>query len=432
MRFDGSTVAVELSGGLCTASGRSYICVVARDVESRLQAEEARARADARRADSARLDSLAVFAGEMAHDFNDVLTGLLGQTSLALARVSTSSPAYRHIKAAEAAALRAVGLTDELQMCAGKGRAAPSTFDLNGLVEEMEEQLHGCVGQGVELRMSLAAVLPAIEADPAHIRRMIQHVVVELADDDQESDERRTLWLTTGASYVDQGFLREAELGERLAPGSYVWLEVRDPARTLDEAGRRRLFDPTSDPSTPGRGFGLAAALGVLRAHGGAIRASSDADRGLTLRVLLPASSRAAEELSQPPGFAAAARGAVLVVDDDDTAREAIREMVEQAGYMALTAPDGDAAIDLCRRNEVRFAAALVDASMPGVDGGEVLREFRRLNPDLPVVVMSGYPEQDAADRGALEGAAGFLQKPFGVRRLVERLTELLPQTTVH
>jgi len=233
--------------------------------------------------------------------------------------------------------------------------------------------------------------------------------------------------ISTGVMDCDQNYLRETWLDENLPAGQYVFLEVADSGCGMDKATLERIFEPFFTTKFTGRGLGMAAVLGIVRGHKGAIKIYSEVGKGTTFKVLFPATSKPAvlfDHEQSLPQFEGS--GLVLLVDDDETVRSIGRSMLEELGFEVLTANDGRDALSVYEQQFEKIRFVLMDLTMPHLDGEQAFREMRRLNTAVKVILSSGYNEQDVAQRFIGKGLSGFLKKPYQLSILQEAIRKLL------
>jgi PAS domain S-box-containing protein len=389
------------------------------DVTERKRAEQALAYAQ-------KLESLGVLAGGIAHDFNNLLVGVMGNAGLALREMSVSSAARRYILDIEMASQRAADLTRQMLAYSGKGQLSVQTFDLSQAVEEITRLLEAAIPRNVILKFDLARDLPAVEADSVQIRQVAMNLILNAAEAIGEASGIVTV--ATGAVEADSEYLATSFLQERPVEGLYVFLEVSDTGCGMDSATREKIFDPFFTTKFTGRGLGLAAVLGIVRAHQGSIKVYSEPGRGSTFKVLLPASAQLFIETvpAVPAQNAWRGEGTVLVVDDEPTVRAVAKRVLEQQGFSVLTAADGEEGLALFKQRQAEIALVLLDMTMPKLSGEEAYREMRRVQPDVCVVLSSGYNEHDATTRFSGKGLAGFLQKPYSPSELLSKVRGVL------
>ena len=392
----------------------------------RKQAEEERARLEAQLQEAQKLESLGILAGGIAHDFNNLLTGVLGNASLALRRLSPGSPARDRVQQIEKAALRAADLTNQLLAYSGKGRFVVTPLDLSNLVEEMTHLLSTTLSKDAVLDHDLARNLPAIEADATQVRQIIMNLITNASE--ALEDKNGTIMLSTGVMDPGKQLPGDISSNEDLRQGPYVYLDVTDTGVGMDEETKEKMFDPFFTTKFAGRGLGLAAVLGIVRGHDGAIQVDSRRGGGTTIRVLFPATDKLAEEVVSKPESSVEWRGSgsVLVVDDEEGVREVTTLMLQAAGFDVLTANDGREGVEALRKHSEKIVAVLLDMTMPNMDGETAFPEIRRLKSDVPVILMSGYNEHEATSRFAGKGLAGFIQKPYGHMDLIGKLRQVL------
>jgi CheY-like chemotaxis protein len=320
------------------------------------------------------------------------------------------------------ASQRAADLTRQMLAYSGKGQLSVQSFDLSQAVEEITRLLEAAIPRNVILKFDLARNLPAVEADSVQIRQVAMNLILNAAE--AIGDASGMVTVSTGAVEADSDYLATSYLHERPVEGLYVFLEVSDTGCGMDALTREKIFDPFFTTKFTGRGLGLAAVLGIVRAHKGSIKVYSEPGRGSTFKVLLPASPELYVQL--PPAAQAPSAwrssGTVLVVDDEPTVRAVAKRVLEQQGFDVITAVDGEQGLEMFREQADAIKLVLLDMTMPKLSGEEAFREMRSLRPDVRVVLTSGYNEQDATNRFAGKGLAGFLQKPFQFVTLRDRL----------
>jgi PAS domain S-box-containing protein len=394
---------------------------IARDVTDRRRSAEEQLRLEAKAQQAEKLESLAKLAAGIAHDYNNLLTGVLGNASLALRELESGSPARGKLRQIESAGERAATLSDQLLAYAGEDQLALRTVEINDLVTGMRPELQEVVPGRVELEFHLKDGLPPIEVDPAQLRQVILNLLRNACE--SVGDERGVVTLRTSKVWADRSFFEGAFLDEGQPAGDYTILDVSDSGCGVDEEMRVRLFDPFFSTKGPGRGLGLATALGIVRAHRGAIKVFSRVGRGTTVEVLLPASTRRLEAVPEVEDLERwKGRGKILVVDDELLVREVAKDILEQHDFEVLTAGDGREAVEVYRQHGEVIRAVLLDLTMPGMGGEQASREIRNLDPRAVVLLMSGF----SIKRVEGEGLAGFLHKPFRPDDLVRKIKEVL------
>ena len=396
------------------------------DITERKQTEERQKNFEAKLQQAQKLESLGVLAGGIAHDFNNLLMGVLGNAEIALLELPPESPARGDLQHITTAALRAAELTKQMLAYSGKGKFVVQGLHLSKLVEEMAELLQVSISKKVVLKYNFGDKLSTIEADAAQIRQVVMNLIINAAE--AIGEKSGVVTVSTSVIEADRSYLSETYLDENLPEGYYVCLEVADTGCGMDEQTRQKIFDPFFTTKFTGRGLGLAAVLGIVRGHGGALKIYSQPQRGTTFKLLFPSSQQPVEEAVGPSATEQEWRGSgvILVVDDEETVRIAAKIMLERRGFTVLTAEDGRAALEVFRSRVDEIVVVLLDLTMPRLDGEETFRELRRIRPDVRVIISSGYNEQETTSRFAGKGLAGFLQKPYGIRPLGEKIRQVL------
>jgi PAS domain S-box-containing protein len=400
-------------------SGKTIgIIAICRDITEHKQSEEAVRRTQ-------KLESLGLLAGGVAHDFNNLLVAILGQTALGLSRLPADSPSRANLEKAVRAAERAADLTRQMLAYSGRGHFQVTTVDLNALILDNLHLFEAAVPKNVRLRSELEPSLPWIDADVGQIQQVVMNLITNAAE--AIGDRPGTVTVTTGHRVVGRG--DEAlwrHTGEPLAPGTYLTLEVQDDGQGMAPAVRERIFDPFFTTRFTGRGLGLAAVLGIVRGHKGGLQVESEAGKGTLFRLVFPRSQRSpvAREPATPPALAAA--GTVLVIDDEEVVREAVADALESEGIRYRLAPDGASGVSVLREHRREIGLVLLDLSMPGRSGEETFAELRKVDDRVPVVLSSGFAEEEARRRFAARDLAGFLQKPYRFPTLVAEVKRCL------
>jgi two-component system, cell cycle sensor histidine kinase and response regulator CckA len=423
------------NSALRDAGGRlvSFLSLV-EDVTERVEAEETTHAAAVERAaierklqDTQKLESLGVLAGGIAHDFNNLLTGVLGNASLARSELDPDSRTQPCLEQIELAATRAAELCRQMLAYAGKGRFLVRTLDLNQIVRETTDLLRVSISKNVVISYDLAHTLPAILADGTQMRQIVMNLVINAGE--AYGDAPGVVRLKTGVMRADRAYFEGAHLAPDLPEGDYVFLEVADEGCGMTPEVMARIFDPFFTTKFTGRGLGLAAVLGIVRGHNGAMKVSSQPGSGTAFRVLLPLAAGPAE--TAPPAVPAPARwrgkGVALVIDDEELLRAIAKRMLESIGFSVVIAADGAGGVEKFAANAPAISVVLLDLTMPRMDGEAALRELLRIREDARVVLMSGYTEQEAVARFAGQSLAGFLQKPFTLADLRQKLQQVLP-----
>jgi PAS domain S-box-containing protein len=425
LRRDGTTFLAEVQARTLSHEGQSTRVTVIRDITARKRAEaEQRALAEQVQ-QTQRLQSLGVLAGGVAHDFNNILTVISNEVTLAKREVEKGGV---HLDAIALAAERATDLCHQMLAYAGKARLEREPVELSALVAEMSNMLEASISKKVTLERHLAPGLPALRGDATQIRQIVMNLVLNASE--AVSAPQGSIRVTTGSGgYSAEDFARSAAGG---APkgGPYVWLEVSDDGVGMDPATLGRLFDPFFTTKFLGRGLGMAAVLGIVRSHEGAIDVQSTRGSGTKVRVFFPVTAADAPAV-KPEVAAEKARGegVVLLVDDEKNVRLSTELLLRDLGFDVVAARDGLEAIDLFRSQSDRLSAVLLDFSMPRMDGIETMRELRRIAPQVPVVLMSGFGstplEQQARSPDAPDAV---LPKPYRSERLLETLRSVMVQ----
>jgi len=380
-----------------------------------------------------KLESLGVLAGGIAHDFNNLLVAMVGNAELALLEIPRESPVRRYVADIGETAQQAADLANQMLAYSGRGRFIVEELNISRVIREMQSLLSASISKKVILRYELAEQAPPVMADVVQLRQVIMNLVANASDAIDGRDGQVTI--RTGVVDADREYLESAFLDESLPEGEYVFLEVGDTGNGMSVETQKRIFDPFFTTKFTGRGLGLAAVLGIVRGHKGAIRVYSQLERGSTFKLLFPCSrsSRAAEPPKDNRIVDWTTSGRILVADDEERVLVLVERVLKRAGLEAVLAVDGEEAVRLFRTSPRAYRAVLLDLTMPRMDGEEAFNELSRISPQTPLLMMSGYHESEVLPRFAGKKIAGFLQKPFRPQELLGQLRVALgedPGTT--
>ncbi len=404
------------------------LCGTHLDITERVEAEAERRRLEAQVQHAQKLESLGVLAGGIAHDFNNLILVILGNAELALGD-RPEPPSVRHfLDEIRTAATRASELTNQMLAYSGKGRFVVEQLHLNTLVDEIARLLEVSIPKKTDLRFALADASPIVEVDATQIRQVVMNLVTNAADALEGGSGVVTL--TTGAMDAGRDYLAKSYVDDHLPAGRYAFLEVHDTGCGMDAATRQRLFEPFFTTKAAGRGLGMAAVLGIVRGHNGTISVRSTAGRGSTIRVLLPLSAgtdtRDQPAAIKPRADLEFAGTTVLAVDDEPDVRRLLVLILKRLGLDVLEASDGDEAVAMYVKHQDTIGLVMLDLTMPRMDGAEAATALRALNPDVKIVLSSGYNANAAEDQSTLEGQLPFLKKPYTVAALKAALRSAL------
>jgi len=371
-----------------------------------------------------KLESLGLLAGGIAHDFNNLLAALQGNLSVAQAMLPRRSPVQVQHQNMERIIQRTTGLAEQMLAYSGKGRFEERMIDLNEVIKDMANLVAVSLPKKTALDYRLAPALPPIWADPVQIQQVILNLVINAGD--AIGDQVGSICLHTEQLELDRRFLEQLCPGQPLQPGGYVALTVQDSGCGIAPEALPRIFDPFFTTKDQGRGLGLAATSGILRGHRAGVAIDSALGVGTSFQVLFPVGLPVAGAALQAPEAAAELpKALVLIVDDEPEVRDSARQMVELLGLEVRTAADGLEAAEQVRRDPT-IDLVLMDLTMPRVDGREAFRRIKRLRPELPVILSSGFNEKESVQGWGEEGLAGFLKKPYTLHLLREKIVAVL------
>ncbi|HBF34563.1 TPA: hypothetical protein DDW35_08360, partial [Candidatus Sumerlaeota bacterium] len=392
---------------------------VLRDITERKMAEEQRNALQRQMEQTQRLESLGVLAGGIAHDFNNLLMGILGYADLAIEEISPMSPARESLGEIDKAARRAADLCRQMLAYSGKGKFVIELIHLRDLVAEMTHLLKTTISKKVELVLDLENSIPPMEGDSSQIRQVVMNLITNASE--AIGDQAGTIRITTGIQACTTQDLANSYIDDNLSAGEYVYIEVADTGCGMARETLNHLFDPFFTTKFTGRGLGMAAVLGIVRGHKGAIKIQSEVGRGTTFQVFFPAHQPKKDDqktTTESDEDQWKSSGTVLLVDDEETIRVLGERMLRRLGFRIIIASDGQEAVRIYGKQQAEIDYVVLDLTMPRMDGEETYQALCRINPKVRVIMSSGYTEQEISTRFAGKGLAGFLQKPYSLSAL--------------
>jgi len=370
-----------------------------------------------------KLESLGVLAGGIAHDFNNLLGGILASTELALTERADGSALDGELQMIKTASIRGAEIVRELMVYGGEDSPTLELVDISALVNEMLQLLKVSISKHTILKIELGQNLPPIQVNPSQIRQVVMNLVTNAS----EAVGERSGEIRVTSGKVKVGPESPALGGVDLAAGDYLRLEVFDTGGGMTPEVQARIFDPFFSTKRAGRGLGLAAVQGVIRSHGGTINVESAPGQWSRFEILLPCFDQAAQKTkgitvtpsAKEPGTIA---GTVLVVEDEETLRLAVSKMLRKAGFPVIEAGDGTTGVNLFRANDRKIDVVLLDMTLPGMSGREVLEELRRIQPGVKVILTTAFSQAGALSSIGEQHLWGFVRKPYKLSELTSLL----------
>lgn len=387
-------------------------------IRTALQSSEERLR------QSQKMEAVGRLAGGVAHDFNNILTAILGYSEILLSKYTDDSDAHDAAAEIRRAGLRAAELTHQLLAFGRKQKLSPEILDLNAIVSGLESMLRRLIGEQIDFRVELGDGIGAVNADTAQLEQVIVNLVVNARDALQRGG---VLEISTHEMDLTESNLPDFPDGEL---GRYVCLSVSDTGEGMDLATQEQIFEPffTLKKANEGTGLGLATVFGIVRQSGGTIRVQSEPGAGSTFEVLLPRVDGAPTTVTQEPHTPALTNAlpdqnwTVLLVEDDAAVLKLARTPIESAGHRVLSATSAEEALKIADDRSNTIDILLTDVVMRGMSGIELANTLSRKRPEIAVVFMSGYAEESLFDSHSLPTESHFLAKPFTSNLLVEAI----------
>ncbi len=393
---------------------------VTRDISERKRADEQRKRMEARLVESQKMESIATLAGGIAHDFNNILMGIQGRTSLMLLGMESNHPHFENLLEIEKSVNSAADLTRQILGFARSGKYEVKTTDINKLVDKSSE-MFGRTKKEVTIHKNLPTEVWPVDVDRGQIEQVLLNLYINAW---QAMPGGGDLYLETENANLAEGFVTP----HGVSSGRYVKISVRDTGTGMDEKTRQRVFEPffTTKEMGRGTGLGLATSYGIIRNHGGIITVLSEKSQGSTFLIYLPASMKAVVEENEMDQDVLGGDETILLVDDEEMILRVQKEMLETLGYTVLLAGGGKEAIETYRKQKDGIDMVILDMIMPGLGGTKTFELLKSINPNARVLLSSGYSLDGKAMKMLNGGYDGFLQKPFKLRDLSQKIREIL------
>jgi PAS domain S-box-containing protein len=420
---EGNEIYIEYRSSMVyPKEGNPYISGTGRDVTERILSERDKQKLQIQLTHAQKMESIGILAGGIAHNFNNILMGVQGRTSLMKMDKDPSHPDHEHLISIEGYVKNGVVLTRDLLGFARGGKYEVKPTDLNALIKH-ENRMFGRTKKEVRVQGKFAKNLWAVEIDQGQIRQALLNLYVNAW---QAMPIGGNLYIQTENATLDEKYTKPFTV----APGKYVKVSVTDTGVGMDDVTREKIFDPffsTKDVGQ-GSGLGLASVYGIIKNHGGFINVYSEKGAGSTFNIYLPASEReAVEEVPGPKGHDIKyGQGTVLFVDDEYMIVEVGQTMLEKLGYRVLTTGSGKEALDLYEKQKGEIDLVILDMIMPGIGGGETFDRLKVINGNVKVLLSSGYSIDGQAKEILDRGCSGFIQKPFSIEELSRKVREVL------
>ncbi len=407
---------------------QTHIAYIEAEMQERKKAENELSLKEAQLRQAQKMEAIGILAGGVAHDFNNILTAILGYSQLLLYRIESDNPMRESVTEIQRAAERAASLTRQLLAFSRHQVLQPQVVQLNRLIEDMQKMLTRLIGEDIEFVTSLSDGLDSVFVDPGELEQVVLNLIVNSRDAMPGGGmlivETRTLELESS--------LIDGERGD-LAPGRYVVLSITDTGVGMTPEVRSRIFDPfyTTKELGKGTGLGLSTVYGIVKQSGGHVSVYSEPNQGTTFKIYFPSCS--AQENGTTSGEAAPVPGGpetILVVEDEVPVRRVVTRVLGRVGYTVLEAADQEEALNLCR-DRTDIDLLITDVVMPRMNGRELSERAASLRPDLRVLFMSGYTDDAVILKGVLEARMPFLGKPFTTEQLLTRVREVLDEDPV-
>jgi PAS domain S-box-containing protein len=423
IRKDGTNLSLELSVSLLKDQDglpMGYRGVL-RDVSERKKTEEEKHKLESQLQQAQKMESIGTLAGGIAHDFNNILMGIQGNASLMLLKIESDHPNYEKIKNIEKYVQNGTELTKQLLGFARRGKYLIKATDLNEIIDK-SSSLFARTKKEIRVHATLLDDLWTAEVDRGQIEQVLLNLYVNAW---QAMSNGGDLYLQTENIILDRSYVKPY----KVEPGRYVKISVSDTGVGIDKETQERIFEPffTTKEMGRGTGLGLASVYGIIKSHGGYINVYSEQEKGTVFTIYLPASQKEVSiEKEAAPAAIIKGSGTILLIDDEKMILDVGIELLEELGYTVQSAMSGQEAIDVFQKDRDKIDLVIMDMIMPGMGGGETFDRLKEIDTDVKVLLSSGYSINGQATKILRRGCDGFIQKPFNMNQLAEKVQQIL------
>jgi len=397
---------------------------IALDITERVRAEEERESLRHQLLQAQKMEAIGTLAGGVAHDFNNLLQIALGYSEILLNGKDPDHPDYRNLHTINTSARRGADLVQRLMVFSRKGDTKPRALDLNHEVTQVKKLLGRTIPKMIAIELSLESWLPVINADPVQVEQILLNLAINAKDAMPESGGKLTI--ETRKVTLDEEYCR---MYLQAKPGHYVMISVSDTGHGMSQETMQHIFEPffTTKGVGKGTGLGLAMVYGIMKHHEGFINCYSELGHGTTFRLYFPVVSTEIEEnLEQDSAFPPGGSETVLLVDDEEFLCDIGSQILIRAGYTVLTATNGRGALDLYRNQKSDVSLVILDLIMPGMGGKECFQELMNINPQVRVILSSGFLSNGTTEEATVLGVRGLVEKPYNMRQLLQLVRDVL------
>jgi PAS domain S-box-containing protein len=404
------------------------------DITERKELEIERFKLEEKMLQAQKMESLGVLAGGIAHDFNNILMGILGNADLAMFTMGLHSPAREYLEEINASSRKAAQLIKQMLAYSGKGQFIIEEIKFEKLIEDILQMLKISIDKTTVLKFDFGEGVPDFLGDPSQVRQLMVNLVINASE--SIGGISGVIAISTGKMFCDNDYIGSTSLlpqisnKESIKEGMYTFVEISDTGCGMSKEEVKKIFDPFYSTKFTGRGLGLAAVLGIVRGHKGMIKIYSEERKGSTFKILFPSIKNmdSNDVLSEKNGFLNnkwQGTGTFLIADDEESVRSVSKMMIKKLGFTALVAEDGREAVRIFKKHQSEIVGVLLDLTMPHLDGTQVFQQIKVMNPDIKVILTSGYTEQDATQKFIGKGLAGFIQKPYVLKELATTIRKI-------